>query len=271
LEKIRLSEIITVKKLIIEVHGDQLLSLSSGEIMDKKSRLLNLLSLAYQEERQFIARLSNHERTETGTMERWSAKDTIAHNAFWKQHRAEQITAPDNEALTSFRDFERLNAHTFEENFLLSWADIQENARIAYEYLSERVEALSDLDLNYPDRYAWLNGRPLWRTVAISGYYHPLSHIAGYLYERGQVQKASEMHDVMAENLQALDDDEEWRGVTLYNLACFYATTSRAPQAIHHLTRALHFNPGLVEWARQDSDLSILHGEPEYEELYEQR
>jgi tetratricopeptide (TPR) repeat protein len=240
-------------------------------MMDKKSKLLNLLFIAYQEERQFIARLSDKERNEQGTMDRWSAKDTIAHNASWKQRRAEQITAPDNEALTGFRDFEYLNAQTFEMNRQLAWEDILENAREAYEFLSERVEALSEQDLNNPDRYPWLNGRPAWRTVAISGYYHPLSHVAAYLHERGQVAQASDMHDTMAERLQELDEDAEWGGIAQYNLACFYATTSRPQQAIQHLTSALRLNPGLVEWARQDTDLSILHGEPEYKELYEQR
>jgi tetratricopeptide (TPR) repeat protein len=237
--------------------------------MDKKSSLLNLLAEAYQEEQKFVANLSKDEKNDHGTIEHWSAKDIIAHNAFWKQHRAEQITAPDNRELTDFQDFEYLNARTFEENYDLAWEDILENAREAYEYLAARVSALDENDLNNPDRYTWLHGRPLWRTVANSGYYHPLNHIAGYLYERDQVQQASEMHHTCADRLQALDEDAEWRGVTLYNLACFYATTSRPAEAIHHLTRALSLNPGLVEWARQDSDLAILQEESAYKKLYE--
>jgi tetratricopeptide (TPR) repeat protein len=239
--------------------------------MDKKIKLLDLLSLAYQEERRFAAGLTEAERTEPSTMDRWSAKIIIAHNAFWKQHRAEQITAPNNPKLTGFRDFEQINAQIYEENLPLSWSDVLENAREAYEFLAERVKALPDQDLNNPDRYAWLNGRPLWRTVAISGYYHPLSHVAGYLMQREQIDQASMLHDTMAVRLQELDDDAEWCGVTLYNLACFYSTTARPQQAIHNLVQALSLNPGLVEWARQDTDLAALHGDPTYEDLYEQR
>jgi tetratricopeptide (TPR) repeat protein len=238
-------------------------------MMDKKNRLLDLLSQAYREENRFVNSLSDAERSEPGTMQHWSAKDTLAHNAFWKQHRAEQIADPENPTLTGFRDFDQINAQIYTEYQPLSWDDVIENARVAYEYLAERVQALDDDDLTNPARYPWLNGRPLWRMVVNSGYNHPFNHVTGYLYRRGRTQQASDLQDKIAVRLQELDDDPEWRGITLYNLACFYATTSRPQQAIHHLTRALSLSPGLVEWARQDSDLMTLHGEPEYEGLYE--
>jgi tetratricopeptide (TPR) repeat protein len=243
----------------------------AGDAMDKKNRLLDLLSLAYQEELAFVASLSDAELDEQGTMERWSAKDTIAHNAFWKQHRAEQIADPENPALTGFRDFEQINAQNYEEYLPLSWEDVLENAREAYDYLSAQVSALSEHDLIDPERYPWLNGRPMWRMVVNSGYNHPLNHIAGYLNKRGKVHQASDMQENTAARLQEMDDDAEWRGIIYYNLACYYATTDQPQRAIHHLSRALILSPGLVEWARQDNDLMSLQGEPEYEGLYEQR
>jgi tetratricopeptide (TPR) repeat protein len=238
-------------------------------MVDKKIRLLDLLALAYQEESRFVSGLRDTEKSETGTMQRWSAKDTIAHNAFWKQHRAEQIADPDNLELTGFRDFDQINAQIYAENQPLSWSDVLENAREAYEYLSAQVEALSENDLNNPDHYIWLNGRPMWRVVLNSGYTHPLNHLSGYLYRHGNVQEASDLQDATAAHLQEMDEDTEWRGIILYNLACFYATTSRPEQAIRHLEQAFSMSPGLMEWARQDTDLVCLHGLPDYERLYQ--
>jgi len=237
--------------------------------MDKKNRLLDLLSLAYQEESQFVDNLTAAEKFETGSTQNWSAKDTIAHNAFWKQHRAEQIANPYDPNLTGFRDFDQINAQVYAENHPLSWEDVLENAREAYEYLSMRVQALSTNDLNNPDLYPWLNGRPLWRMVANSGFNHPLNHLAGYHFRHGRMQQAADLQETAAARMQEFDDDPEWNGIILYNLACFYATTAHPQQALKRLLRALQMSPGLLEWARQDPDLACLHGLPDYERLYE--
>ncbi|HSV86840.1 MAG TPA: ClbS/DfsB family four-helix bundle protein [Levilinea sp.] len=236
--------------------------------MDKKIKLLKLLSLAHQEENQFVDSLSDEEKNEMGRMDYWSAKDTLAHNTFWKQRRADQIAAPDNPTLTGFRDFDQINAQVYVENHRLTWSNVLENAREAYQYLAARVEALDPYDLHNPDLYPWLNGRPLWRMVANSGYNHPLNHIAGYHYRRDRVQQASDMQEATAARLQEFDDDPEWCGIILYNLACFYATTARPQQAVQRLKSALRLSPGLVEWAQQDIDLAILSGTAQYEELF---
>jgi tetratricopeptide (TPR) repeat protein len=241
---------------------------SWGVMMDQKNKLLKLLSLAYREETQFAASMSDAEKNETGAMECWSAKDTLAHNAFWKQHRAEQIADPGNPLLTGFRDFDPINAQVYAENHRLPWGDVLENARVAFEYLSAQVQALNPLDLNNPDLYPWLNGRPLWRVIANSGYIHPLNHIASYHYRRGRVQQASDMQETSAARLQEFDEDPEWRGIIVYNLACFYATTARPQQAVRRLKNALRLNPGLAEWAQHDHDLAILNGTAQYEELF---
>ena len=52
-----------------------------------KKELTELLQKGYQVEKEFIAALSNEERNADGTFEHWTAKDSIAHNAYWRKNR----------------------------------------------------------------------------------------------------------------------------------------------------------------------------------------
>ena len=57
------------------------------------TELTELLKKGYQVEKEFIATLSDEERNAEGTFENWSAKDNIAHNAYWRKHHAEDVLA----------------------------------------------------------------------------------------------------------------------------------------------------------------------------------
>ena len=54
----------------------------------------------------------------------------------------------------------------------------------------------------------------------------------------------------------------------LYNVACIFCTMERKSEAMDALKKA--WNAGFKEsdWARRDPDLSLLHGDPEFERLY---
>jgi hypothetical protein len=58
-----------------------------------KNELTVLLQKGYRAEREFIAALSDEERNAQGTFERWTAKDIIAHNSYWRKHHAENLLA----------------------------------------------------------------------------------------------------------------------------------------------------------------------------------
>jgi hypothetical protein len=57
--------------------------------------------------------------------------------------------------------------------------------------------------------------------------------------------------------------------IDLLDLACFYATTGQSDQALALLPKALRLQPDLVEWSREDSDLTSLHNLLAYQALYE--
>jgi non-specific serine/threonine protein kinase len=58
-------------------------------------------------------------------------------------------------------------------------------------------------------------------------------------------------------------------GVLLYNAACVLCLLGRKAEAIQALKDALnagfHPHPG---WARRDRDLALLHGDPQFDEMF---
>ena len=55
----------------------------------------------------------------------------------------------------------------------------------------------------------------------------------------------------------------------LYNAACTYGALKRKPEALDLLRRAKRAGYTSIEWIRRDPDLSCLHGEPEFERLFD--
>jgi non-specific serine/threonine protein kinase len=55
----------------------------------------------------------------------------------------------------------------------------------------------------------------------------------------------------------------------LYNAACTYGVMKRKPEAIDMLRRAKQAGYVNNDWIRRDPDLASLHGEPEFEKLFE--
>ena len=54
----------------------------------------------------------------------------------------------------------------------------------------------------------------------------------------------------------------------LYNAACVYCELGRKPEALEALRRAAEAGFRDSDWARRDPDLTLLHGDPEFETLY---
>ena len=58
-----------------------------------KNKLIELLEKGYQAEKDFIVGLTDAERDADSTLEKWTAKDIIAHNSHWRKHHAENLLA----------------------------------------------------------------------------------------------------------------------------------------------------------------------------------
>jgi len=93
--------------------------------MELKSKLIELIKHASEEEQALFARLSEDERAVRGEPDRWSPKDVIAHLAAWKTRLAENLAAAARgETPVRDEDYEAVNAKVFELNQDRSWSEI---------------------------------------------------------------------------------------------------------------------------------------------------
>ncbi len=236
--------------------------------MDIKATLLDLLEHAYKEEQAFVAQLSDKERSAAGTAEQWSVKDMIAHNVTWTERLVRNL-APEarNEPPIDYGDINQTNAEIFETHCHKSWAEVLEHLEKVHRLLVERTQALAD-ELAATDAFSWQSDRPLWRHIVGVGYSHPLSHIAQYYAEHGKANYATEMQETVAHSLTQFDGGPAWEGVVRYNLACHYSVTGEKEKAIRELGEALRLNPDLIEFSKDDPDLTPIREEPDYQSLY---
>jgi Flp pilus assembly protein TadD len=57
----------------------------------------------------------------------------------------------------------------------------------------------------------------------------------------------------------------------LYNAACVFCVLNRKSDALDAIRKAWESGFKDADWARRDPDLSLLHGEPEFEKLYPEK
>jgi len=237
-----------------------------------KSRLLALLGRAHAEQRAFIDGLSDAERAEAGTPERWSAKDHVAHTMFWKARTAERLRAAARGETPPASDdaaFQGTNERNFEANRARPWADVlADDARIHAELVAA-VAALSEADLVEPDRFPWNNdGEALGAAVLNSPYWHVQEHLAQYFRDRGDAARALRILEDVASAVDQPGVPDAARAGAVYNLACVYALNGDADAAIRRLAEALRLSPRLTEWSKQDPDFAAIRELPAFQAVY---
>jgi hypothetical protein len=237
-----------------------------------KPRLLALVERAHERQRAFIQGLSDAERVEVGTPERWSAKDHLAHTMFWKEQLAERLRAVARGEVVEERDegaFQGINERNFAAHRDHPWADVlADDVRIHLE-LAAAIAALSEADLAEPGRYPWNHaGEPLFTDVLGTPYYHVQEHLAQYLRDRGDLAQARRIHEDWTAEVDQPGMPDLARAIAVYNLACFYALTGDADAAIPRLAVALRLSPGLIEWSKQDTDFAAIRERPEFQAVY---
>ena len=241
--------------------------MSEGNV---KQLLLSQLVAIFEMEKDFWSKLPESEREQDGTFEAWSPKDNFAHVLRSKTRWANRLEGISSGELTDVDPPRGSAEELYEEESGTSWEELEQLNETANATILDHLESLPEEDLEDGQRFEWMNGRPLWSGLAFTAYYHAIDHISSHFYDRGDLPKARELHERMAEDLKKLDAGAEWQGNTIYNLACFYAIRGDAPGAIRGLEQALEMNPQLVEWSKSDSDLDSLRELPEFKALFKQ-
>lgn len=237
-----------------------------------KSRLLELLRRARADEQALISSLTADEKAATGTPERWSAKDLLAHIAYWRERLTQRLAArARGESFSGLSDSEvdAENATVFEAHRELSWEHVQADAARVFDQLVALVSQFGEEELSDPTPVGWYDYRALLAAIVGNSFTHPETHIAGFYLERGDLARARQLQENMADAIVRIDSSPKARGAALYNLACFYALNGESAKAIELLRQALPLRADLVEWSKQDPDLVSLRELPEYQALYE--
>lgn len=240
--------------------------------MELKPKILQLAEQAHVEEEKLIAVLSEDERFHIGTLEKWSAKDILAHTATWNGRLANSLhIASQGQSPNRYDDIDHENKTIYEEFRDRPWEDVLNLKEEAYRAIKEEVGLLRENDLQSGEFLPWLEGRPLWRYIVNSVYTHPILHLADFYHKRGDAGRTSKLNVFMADALGDLDSSPDWQGMVKYNLACHYSLSGQTVKAISELREALHLNSGLVEWSKQDSDLEHIRNDPGVQAIYQQR
>jgi tetratricopeptide (TPR) repeat protein len=241
----------------------------AGKEKTMKNELNELLQEGYQAEKEFIATLSDQERNADGNFEHWTAKDTLAHNSYWRKHHAEDILAVLAGDSPIHIDDDQLNEGVYSQYKDQSWKEVETLAKTSLERMGAALAALSEGDLQRSDFYPWEQGRPLWREIVGNIYTHPILHLSDWHIKRDNATRAAEMYQEMTGQLTSLDDSPDWRGTIRYNNACSFSLLGDKEKAISELREALKLRPDLTEWSQQDPDFEPIRGEAGYKAIYE--
>jgi hypothetical protein len=196
----------------------------------------------------------------------------IAHIMLWRERQGDRLEAAragETPTLVhSHEGIDAINDEAYDQFQKLSWPEVWDKSEKAFVRFLELVDAFSESELFDPDRYPWMNGRPLWRQIAVNGFAHPLAHISERYLEEGNRAKAVEVERFSTETGLSMEDSPGWRGGMWYNLACFYVKIEDYEAALTLLQEAFILNPGLKEWGLQDPDLEALRTNPDFQALY---
>ncbi len=234
-----------------------------------KKELNELLQKGYQAELEFIAALSEQDRDEEGTFERWTAKDNIAHNAYWRKSHADDVLEVLAGNSPQHIDDDEVNEGVYSQYKDQSWDQIDALVKTGLERMAAALDGLSEDDLQSEEFYPWEQRGPLWRSLVGNIFTHPIIHISEWHIKRAAPARAAELYREMTAQLVNLDESPDWQGTIRYNNACSFSLLGDKETAINELREALKLNPGLTEWSQQDSDFEPIRGEAGYKALYE--
>ena len=242
--------------------------------MANKEKLLDALSYGRAEARSFVAALNEAQLAVIGAVDHWSAKDIVGHFSEWVARLvsdlelAGQAQDAPHEVPPNYDQIDDANTEIYKQYEALTWEEVVAKMERSFAAIIAHAQAASPDELDDTHRIPWREGRPLWRMLVGTAVEHPILHLGYYHVENGNITEAARLQETSVALLLELDDSPAWRGAQVYNLACIQALSGQADKALANLGEALHLNPDLLEWSKQDPDLAGLHDHPAYQVLY---
>src|SRR5512138_2846672 len=116
-----------------------------------KKELTELLEKGHQVEKEFIAALSDEQRNVNGTFENWTAKDCIAHNAYWRRHHAEDVLAVLAGKTPAQSEDNQINQEVYSQYKDQPWQEVDSLVDAGPQRMGEAIALLSENDLQRND------------------------------------------------------------------------------------------------------------------------
>jgi uncharacterized damage-inducible protein DinB len=233
-----------------------------------KPGLLALLKVVGEEWIAVLDAAGEAERTQAGTFERWSFKDTVAHVAYWQQWEVDQLgRIRRGETLLSTKDAD--DAAVYAQYQHMTWDAIRAMAETAQQGLCAAIGTVSEalLDMEVPGR---MNGDRHWTIVLGHGVWHPCDHMTSFYRSRGQISHALHLHQRVYDTARSMPSPGKMRGGAVYNIACVYALSGEPVKALNAFREALQHDPWLLHWSKEDGDMRFLRMLPGYDALIKQ-
>lgn len=152
--------------------------------MDREE-LLTRIHEARRELEEAINRYTPNQVTEPLLPNAWSVKDVIGHIGFWEARMVSLYTilraGHIPEDVVSEESVDELNERVHQENQWLPLGIVQLNEKEAYQAILSIAESAPEADLFDPNRFAWTEGDPFYRFIAVNTYEHYRDHIPDLL------------------------------------------------------------------------------------------
>lgn len=231
-------------------------------------RLAMSLRKIYQIELEFLNRLSDSERTATGTFEQWAPKDILAHNMYWRRRTIETLAyAIRSQPAPQYPDFNQVNRENFERYQTLALHGILMQAEATANTLADSLAPFSEPDLNSNKNYPWRTDSPLIAHILDNCLIHPLSHLAESYIRFGDRRAAIKQWDDIIQWVANLTDHPYALALASYSRAGFFISQADPQAALADLEKAFGLHSGFKSWALEDPDMKSLHDDPRFQEI----
>lgn len=232
-----------------------------------KDQLLQILEKSRAAELEFFASLTDEDKAGQGTYEKWSVKDVVAHANYWEDVRSTRnLKWIQGDKLEPMARYEQANVECFERFVNRTWDEVEAFAEQAHANTVKTVKAIDEDAFNGPSEES--EDRKVWESIVGTAYTHKHIHYSEIYLDRGRKKEVSQLWSEWADLVSPMDAGSVWQSRVHYNAACGLALAGDQGGAFDALKKSLELDPSMKAWSRRDSDLEILHGLPEYRELF---
>jgi hypothetical protein len=146
-----------------------------------KDEILNALEDEREKFLDTIENLSDEAMQEPGVVGEWSVKDILFHLSMWEGEMVRMLWQAIQGQTPTTRQFTQVsvdetNAAWQQNSQTRPLENVLQDYHAVRQQTFRRVMPFTDQDLNDPQRFPWLKGRPLWEWIASDSFEHEEEH-----------------------------------------------------------------------------------------------